>query len=162
MAWYAGAWLDGGGQPVRARECAGRVGSVWPTALVDLARLQRRLGCCAYVTTLASLSRIGPTRRASVHSCGPPYTLDQFCGGAATVHKHFSKSTFTAPNGRSKFNKRHMNQNYAGNAFNNGRARKGNTPRDQQKRRRREAISSIYSLLSLASWSAALMSLRYK
>jgi hypothetical protein len=80
------------------------------------------------------------------------------------VHRT-SKSTLTAPKqmGRSKFNKRHMNQAYAGNAFNNGRAIKGNIPRDQQKTPPREAIHLVHLLLVGIGVliGGALLSLRY-
>ena len=65
--------------------------------------------------------------------------------------------------GRSKFNKRHMNQAYAGNAFNNGRARKGNTPtRDQQKTPPREAyfLVNLLYCVSFLVIGGALPSLR--
>ena len=77
-----------------------------------------------------------------------------------------SKSTLTAPKqmGRSKFNKRHMNQAYAGNAFNNGRAKKGNIPRDQQKTPPREAYYLLNLLLAVIGVviGGAILSLRYK
>ena len=57
-----------------------------------------------------------------------------------------------------------MNQAYAGNAFNNGRARKGNTPtRDQQKTPPREAYYLLNLLLAVIGVviGGAILSLRY-
>ena len=82
------------------------------------------------------------------------------------MHKITSASLLLLrPMGRSKFNKRHMNQAYAGNAFNNGRARKGNTPtRDQQKTPPREAYYLLNLLLAVIGVviGGAILSLRYK
>ena len=84
-------------------------------------------------------------------------------GGASTLCTalQHSKSTLTAPKqmGRSKFNKRHMKQAYAGNAFNHGRAI---PTRDQRQTPPREAyfLVNLLYCVSFLVIGGALPSLR--
>ena len=128
---------------------------------------------CDYASTSPCHSVVSPhwwtfgTERASFNSCGPsgqraaPF-LKEF-GGASTLCTalQHSKSTLTAPKqmGRSKFNKRHMKQAYAGNAFNHGRAI---PTRDQRQTPPREAyfLVNLLYCVSFLVIGGALLSLR--
>ena len=112
MACYAGRMARRStGQPVRARVwCAGRVGSVWPTALVEaLALSQRRLGCLSLVCDYASPGLAVCPALVDLHESAhlsirvvPPYSAGPILKNLAVdrAQNHFSKSTFTAPNGQ--------------------------------------------------------------
>lgn len=167
------------GQPFRFRmECGGRVGSVGPTASFDASPVECSAVCagfalvCDYASTsaCAQLSRrIGglsaPSARRSIRAsivtarCTVSENLEArrpLC----TAPQH-SKSTLTAPKqmGRSKFNKRHMKQAYAGNAFNHGRAI---PTRDQRQTPPREAyfLVNLLYCVSFLVIGGALLSLR--
>ena len=166
------------GQPVRAgMACGGRVGGVGPTASFDLSRrgaaplfalvaLVRHYASwlsCSYIAAVVDFRHRARVFKF-VRSIGTARcTVSERFAGAATLCTalQHSKSTLTAPKqmGRSKFNKRHMKQAYAGNAFNHGRAI---PTRDQRQTPPREAyfLVNLLYCVSFLVIGGALLSLR--